>query len=377
MGNSAARPQRSKQTGYIILLIMLVLVAGGATFFSGAYTSSNDASARESTRSLLALDTAATAVKIYSMTDEDRPGSLPCPDFSGDGITDINCLNSSEPVHVERLPWRTLDIGSDAAGLWYVMDRDFRDNTAAQPINAELEGSLIIESGAGVDATGFAALIIDPGDPLVGQNNRGRDSETVGDYLDLEENTDNDNRFVDCPSREDCNDRIIGVSTTELFRLVQRRLLADLKQPVEDFIDDAISTHGNLPYAAKLNSLECEADLHRGHLPQSQGECAPNEFVDPNDFPSWVTDNDWLELVIYHVDDACTEAPCSAGDLEVDGEAGLALVLAIAGGALPGQDRNAPELNIEDYLESGLVDGVYLNQPKSTSNNDLYWGTGP
>jgi hypothetical protein len=89
-----------------------------------------------------ALAQAKDALIGRAAADDNRPGSLPCPDFdngtinplntSNDGTADL--LNGIEcPSYIGRLPWRTLGLPDlrDGSGerLWYALSRAFRDDT--------------------------------------------------------------------------------------------------------------------------------------------------------------------------------------------------------------------------------------------------------
>ena len=358
-----------RQRGYGLLLGVLVLAVGAAAFLFGTRTPGPDPATRARQQAAVELRHAVTALRIYSLADADRPGSLPCPDFTGDGTTDINCLSSAGNVYLERLPWKTLDLSRGAARLWYAMDSDFRDNDTAEPVNVHIEGSLTLD-----DVPGHAAFILDPGEPLAGQTGRRTAGETIEDYFDVPENTDGDADFLDCKELADCNDRIVVITVDELFELVQRRVMEAIHAPVQQFLQDYLDVHGRLPFAAEFGSDDCAADNHRGHLPVDQGTCASADYLDPGTLPPWVQANAWLDAVVYHVDSSCTSAPCAPGDLQIDDQGGLTVVLALAGSPLAGQSRTGAGLDADDYLESGTAGGAYLNRPLSDNHNDLFRG---
>ncbi|MDX1609647.1 MAG: hypothetical protein R3225_05945, partial [Halofilum sp. (in: g-proteobacteria)] len=138
-----------RQQGFTLLLVMLVLLVGGTSVYLSARSPAQARIAQSLQQSAIGLKEAATALAVYSISDQDRPGSMPCPDFDADGTADVDCLSTSNAVYVRRLPWKTVDIGREAGKLWYVMDSDFRDDPGAQPINVVVEGSLTLDGTAG------------------------------------------------------------------------------------------------------------------------------------------------------------------------------------------------------------------------------------
>lgn len=343
-----------RQRGFTLLLTLLVLMVGAVAVFLAGRDPAEARVARTLQTSAVDLQHARTALAVYSIANPDRPGSVPCPDFDRNGTADeVYCSSGGDPVYLRRLPWRTIDVASDAELLWYAMDSDFRNDPSAVPINVALDGSLSID-GVG----GFAAVIIDPGDPLEGQ--AGRPSDDVTDYLDVPENTDGDTDFVDCSSEPDCNDRIVGLSVDALFYSVQHRALAAIWRALVEFE----SMNGHLPYAAPFDSgIVCESGALRGRVPMHDGDCGSGQslstslFSVPTVDAAWIVENDWLDHVVYAVDGDCTAAGggCTAPTLTLESEAGLAVVLAAAGTEIAalGQDRgDIASLTVADFLES-------------------------
>src|SRR5688572_33057105 len=82
-----------------------------------------------------------------AVADNDRPGSLPCPDavtnvvgnVPNDGIADALAGNDC-PSYIGRLPWRTLGLpdlrDEHVERLWFALSPTFRDHVTAQPLNS-------------------------------------------------------------------------------------------------------------------------------------------------------------------------------------------------------------------------------------------------
>ena len=125
-----------RQHGAALLTFMLIFFLAATTW---VLAQRNVAGVRneldKSTASALAQ--AKDALIGRAATDNNRPGSLPCPDVDNDGVADSNFGNCID--YIGRLPWKTLDLPEllDGNGdrLWYALSAKLRDNPAAQPIN--------------------------------------------------------------------------------------------------------------------------------------------------------------------------------------------------------------------------------------------------
>lgn len=377
-----------RQRGYTLLLVLLVLLVGGTSVYLTARDPGTAASAREATERARMLKQARTAVIAYAFSGgaSNQPGALPCVDndVPGDGVANSFHCSSDNTVYHGHLPWKTIDTSREQGQLWYVIDGDFRDDTDAQPVNVALDGSLELN-----DETGYAALIIDPGDVLVGQD--GRPSDDVTDYLEGE-NADGDDVFIDCANIENCNDRIVGIRVDPLFEVVQRRVLVEVAERLREFYleDDRFF----FPFAAGFDGdLSCEDGLLVGRVATSGGDCEPpgpgspedntlkGDEGNPDDFAGveWILENDWLEHVVYRVDEECVKgaSECVGATLQLGDDSGLSVVLGAAGTELDGQIRTGVAPDITDFLESEEnTDGDedFDSLPLSRTHNDILRG---
>lgn len=382
-----SRPPPRRQRGFGLLVTLLVLVLGAATFFVSARGPARDGDSPDTDASL-SLAAARDAVLAYAQYggSNNKPGALPCPDTSdpadtaNSGRAGSHCQGSPDPVYIGRLPWRTIDFaqaaGSADALAWYAIDGDYQDDPDDPlELNAETPAELeVLAADGGPPGVPRVAVLVLPGDPLEGQT--GRPGTDVSDYLEGE-NADGDTVFRDCAGLDDCNDRVIGIPRDRLFAGVQRRVLARVAERLVDFHDD----QGHLPYAAAFTGgASCDDGVKLGRLALDEGDCGTGESLLPSDFSGddeWIVDNAWDELTVYHVADACTEAvsDCPAGDLVLDDDAGLGVVLAGAGSAHAGQDR--PGDAAGDYLDSAENrdgDATYVDGPLTASDNDVLRG---
>jgi type II secretory pathway pseudopilin PulG len=263
---------RRSQNGVSLLLLVFIVLCLSATLFINSW-SSNTARLALDARTEEALAVAKEALVGRAATDNNRPGSLPCPDTNGDGVAEL-FVGSDCPAYIGRLPYKTLKIGElrDASGelLWYALSPSLRDHPSAS-INSNTPATLNLDALSNV-----AAIIIAPGPPLSGQN--GRPSNQTSDYLDGS-NADGDANFASGPFTSAFNDRIIAITQAELFRVVNKRVLGEIR--------GALTTNGVLQYYK----------FHANTFPPAGTPL--NTLTFDTGTMSWLTDNSWFALVTY------------------------------------------------------------------------------
>lgn len=359
----------SDQQGFALLVTLLVLVIGAATLYVSARNPAEGQRAVEAHTNARALSRARAVLLARAGADDNRPGSLSCPDLDGNGSAGSG-LPPSCGDRLGRFPHQTYGVNPlrDAARerVWYAIADGLLD-----------QGTVTVNPGTVVPFEvdgrgGYAAAVMTPGDVLEGQDRSEANSNNAGQHLEKPNDAGIDNAdgppFVDCAGREGCNDGIRGVTTAELFEVPQRRVLAAVARMLQQFYND----HGYLPYAAAFGSDECEGEATGkrtvGQLPfTDEGDCGGAVFDREEDDPTdgWLNANDWFDYVVYRVDSGCAGAgaTCGTGDLALGQNTGLQAVIAVAGRALdapahdPGQpqDRTTGPGNtptIEDYLDS-------------------------
>ena len=222
-----------KQRGVALwMLLVAVIMAGGFAFYKTTNIQFNRTG--HDAKLMLALAKAKEALIAYAVTDNDRPGSLPCPDlatdnagfsnFPGDGKTDMFTVNQC-PTYVGWLPWVTLDLPelTDDTGtrLWFVLAPALRNHDSAQPINSDTLTGLQVDGNNDI-----AALVIAPRAPLSGQN---RPSNNPADYLDGENGNGNDHKYISGPQSAAFNDIVLTITRQELMAAVEKRVANELK----------------------------------------------------------------------------------------------------------------------------------------------------
>jgi len=261
---------RSRQRGVVALVLVAVLLLGGAAF---AFSSFNLTTVRvdrdRSTNEALAR--AKDALIAYAAADTARPGELPCPDVNDDGklVIGQDIIGSACASLIGRLPWVTLglpDLRDDAGErLWYTLSNDFHANGPV-PLNSDTAyraANVSLTMTGTAPATNLVAIVFSPGAVLTRTDGR---VQTRGcgaacdprDFLDIasgEDNADANRTFVSAPRSETFNDRLMPVFSDDLMRLVEQRAARELAQHLRNHYDawmntlDVTGTKGFYPYA--------------------------------------------------------------------------------------------------------------------------------
>ena len=279
----------ASEQGAALLVLMLLAFLAAANWLiqqRGGESAANARGAVDRTTST-ALAQAKEALLGRAASDDNRPGSLPCPDTDNDGDSEmfagVNC-----PAYVGRLPWRTLHVPEVLDGngerLWYALSTNLRDHPSAQPINAQLVAQLSLDGRPNV-----AAIIFSAGASLAGQN--GRPSNAVADYLDGT-NADGDNAYASGPASPTFNDAALAITQDDLFRAVRRRVLAELRgAPTSSGLRRYRAEQGAFPWADSGGDGFADSGEASGGLPYRELTMTPAQ--------AWLNDNAWLPLIDY------------------------------------------------------------------------------
>lgn len=241
----------SRQRGAVLLLLFSVLFLASLYFM---VERGNEQRFRQQSNEQIteeALARAKAALLGRAVNDDNRPGSLPCPDTDGDGIAEMLSGNDC-PSYVGWLPWYSLKLPelTDKAGerLWYILDENFRDDDSAlinpdTPVDLELDGESAV------------ALLFAPG---IIQDSQSRPSSALADYIHpLAENLDGDAVYTrwggsDGGPRRPGN-RFLTLSREEVLLAAQRRALGEVAQALETYASTAIASgdiRGSYPWLA-------------------------------------------------------------------------------------------------------------------------------
>lgn len=290
-------PHNQKGLALIMLVFILAFVAIG--YAINTLDSSGIQNARDK-KTAVALAEAKTALIGWSVSG--LPGQLPCPEdtaFIGtedEGTASEDC--TSVLPAVGRLPWRTLGLPDlrDGNGeqLWYVISPGFRDT----PINSTNIGQLNVN---GV-SNRAVALIISSGTILAGQNRpvpAAGSPPLVLNYLDLT-NNNGDNDFSSLGPVDTFNDMLIVVTKTELFQVVERRILREVRGDDTQGLVAFYKKNLEYPLADVDDDGVADADEYIGRLSYEGVDIDDaNDLFFTSEIKDILVSNDWVSLINY------------------------------------------------------------------------------
>ena len=271
-------PARGRQRGVAILVLVALLLLGGFMFALGTVKLTAVGVERErSSNDVLAQ--AKSALIDAAVSDNSRPGQLPCPDVNDDGEAtspaDFNAATGACVSQIGRLPWKTLglpDLRDDSGErLWYAVSADFRADNApvpAVPLNSNTAfraGNLSLTLTGFTPGSNLAAIVIAPGAVLKRSDGHSQvracgTACSAIDFLDLaagEDNADANRIFVSAQRSDTFNDRLLPVYSDDIMRLVERRAAREFAKRLREHYDAWDTTgvvggvnKGFYPYAA-------------------------------------------------------------------------------------------------------------------------------
>ncbi|MDD2884619.1 MAG: hypothetical protein PHT48_06190 [Dechloromonas sp.] len=260
---------RSCQSGGSLLPALLLLSLLSLAY--GNYRHVLAGGLNAETQAAHRLQQAAEALLARAANDDNRPGSLPCPDLltnnsamgnlPGDGKADLLTRNQC-PTPLGLLPWATLalPIPHDPQGntLWYMLAPGLTDDDSSQPLHGNTTTRLQFDADPEV-----AALLIAPGPPQSGQR---RPTFDPAHYLEGQlSSTSNIHHYQ---QQTGSNDRILAISRQRLQHAVGQRVTQQVRR--------CLQAHGHnrgaYPWPAALGDATARGESHRlfGRLPLTQ-----------------------------------------------------------------------------------------------------------
>lgn len=382
-------PQRSQQHGAALMVMVVIIVLGAATFLLSSLTTTALKNSRQEATSA-ALAQAKDALIGRAASDDNMPGSLPCPDTDDDGSAELLSGNNC-PSYVGRLPWRTLKLPDlrDGSGerLWYALSTGFRDDASARPLNSNTKGTLLVYNADGVSLqtqAGYSAVavIFSPGSPLGSQTrNTATEQSNAANYLDIANSQNNSSAsgpFIAGAKSESFNDQLLFITTMNLIPLVEQRVAGEVKQALTKYY----SVNGYYPWADNIawgsdNYRANDGEL-RGWLPNdaSAGGAPDWGAAKP---PQWFFDNQWYAVIYYSVAKKYTQNPDS-NTLSVDGANGVRTLFFMPGTPVDPQQRISTSNfgTLSNYLEDSENkdnnNNLYVTPTSQAADRDrLYW----
>jgi hypothetical protein len=261
---------RARQGGVALLaLLILIAVVGSMVIVSVANSAGKER--ERHAQSLRAMGTIRDALIARAAADLNRPGSLPCPDYDGDGTADGSLCTSP---YIGWVPWKTLDLPDlrDAAGerFWYALSAEFRDHSTLGALNSDTVASLIANGSA---SPKYIAVILAPNAPLPGQNRDPSNTDALAvrtQYLDGE-NADGDTEYATGVASDTFNDEVLLITHEMLMPVVEQRVARQARKCLENFSLQA-GAGGRFPFAAPLTDVTNFADAdstYYGRVPKT------------------------------------------------------------------------------------------------------------
>ena len=356
-----------------------------------------------------------------AVADQNRPGSLPCPDIDNDGVLTLNVDYFSGGVCaslIGRLPWRTLglpDLRDDAGErLWYALSDLFSDNLATGPINSDSRGNRTVhrDSTAAMLTSTAVAVIFAPGSIVGGQVRNpaisaacaappGTIATTLcaANYLETTGGANNATvagPYIAAERSATFNDQLLVITTAELMPPVEQRVARELLTILQNYKKNtacACATPAPPPGPPPPGCYYPWADLSNGYSdsdPYNAGEGRnrgriPALGAGPYNWgtnpcgtalptmPAWFVNNDW-RLVVYYTagrnflgPGACTT--CVDSTLTVNGVAGKEVVILMPGPLLGTPPRAPVPTNDLTYWSYYFDDPDWENRD---NGNDLF-----
>lgn len=289
----------AKQNG-AALIIFTVILSLFVLIFSFKTLNGKELESIKNDMTAKALFEAKNALLGWSVI-QNRPGLLPCPeDPANIGTPNEGNALASCNFAIGRLPWKTLELGDlrDGNGdhLWYALSSGFGNNSVL--INSATLGQLSV-NGAPNSAV---AIIFSPGPPLNGQVRTIPTSvlpPVVSDYLDLS-NNDGDVNFTNIGA---VNDKLISISHADLFNLVAKRILREVRGDNSQGLNSFYNANSNFPYADVTS--DGTADVGElGVVPIGRPSYAGTSNTDPDNVfinSATLINNSWMPLINYQV----------------------------------------------------------------------------
>jgi len=279
-----------KQTGAVLLALMLVLIVG-SSYFLVTKLNTNLSLTRQSEETGLALNAAKNALIGYAISYPDKvnadfgPGYLLCPDKDNDGDAEGSCVLGGTNNTIGRFPYETLELEDlrDSSGqrFWYALSQNFRNNPGKLvPLNSESPASADLSVNGVGD---IVAVIIAPGAPVNGQN---RDPSVTNITSEISHYLEGDNNNLDTAFvttlggaiRKDgeydtsgnyiFNDRLVVITRQELMQAVEKRVLGEVKQTLSKYQTDYNAFAWLSSFSdPSTSSFRAGASTWQGHLP--------------------------------------------------------------------------------------------------------------
>ena len=404
----------SDQSGLAVLITLLLVLGVGIGLVTSGVTRTVPLQARAENRAASAMAEAKQALIGRAVADEDRPGSLPCPDavtnvagnVPNDGIADVIVgVTGHCPSYIGRLPWRTLGLPDlrDEHGerLWYALSPKYRDHALAQPINSDTPAVVLpapnqlfndrlvyANSPAETLVPQAIAVIFAPGGSVTSQLRDASPAlcpatgttipanQCVSNYLESAGGVSNASAtgpYIAAAKTASFNDRLTVLTASELMPAVELRVAAELRTVLIEYRLE--SKCKCFPWAGNALGVS-QPGMHRGRVPSELA--LPEDWGDTKVpvLPAWFKANRWGDVIYYTAAQTALEQPpkgpactsCTSPTLIVDGNGGYTSLFFTTGPA------SALRTTWADYLDDpanqDAKDDVYITPTASAMARD-------
>jgi len=330
---------QSKSSGAAIIIFITLVLLAFTTLLVSQVSVNQKKSSRMQNNSKV-LDSAHEAVLGFALA-QPVPGTLPCPDTTGDGFenTTVNgCVSQ-----LGLFPYFTLGLNaltdSSGADLWYAVTTNYTRNAPGQRNSS---------SPSSVTLNGLAVshIIIAPGPAIDGQN---RTPLTISDFLEGT-NADGNLGTYDSVISTTRNDLVLGSPINSFWSLMERRVLAEALRLTTNYrtICNQYPWAANFggPYTSIINQQAGSLPLISA-LPFDWGTpCGPGIAPTPT---IWLTTH-WSDQLFYQM---CTNVEGACLTVLGSSSSPSAAIILAPGSRLSGQTR--PTAVVSDYFEGENV----------------------
>ncbi len=295
MRSSYSLTSAHTQRGAALLLFVIFLVMAATYTLLKKVNKTPDATSRDR-YTMQQLNTARAALLGYALHGLDpvnntiKPGRLPCPDYSLDGVSDPCQININGNVQPGRLPWRSLGLArlrdADNEPLWYVPAIEFN---GSQVINSDSNNT-----GLRIDGKPepLIALVLAPGAPLDNQSRPSGIAAQIDPARYFEDlNALGDAAYVTRPatSTTPFNDRLLAIRLDRFMPKLEWRVLKELA---------GLLGSGPFPNPASVGKTTCDNTNPQGLVPINLDPLLTCDIPALPTFPTWFRD-DWQPLIWY------------------------------------------------------------------------------
>jgi hypothetical protein len=236
---------RPSERGQALILILLLLGVGTSLLIYNAVSGVSLTAASNNTTAF-ALAQAKAALIGYAASDNNLPGSLPCPDTDNDGSAQLFSGSAcpgyvaGSNVYIGRLPWRTLGLPDlrDSSGerLWYAVSTNFARNPTCMPncpLTSDTLGQLTVTGLA--PASNAVAIIFAPGAALGSQLRNGANQNNAANYLEDENASGDNSTFTTAAASSTFNDRLLALTNLDFMPAVERRVAREMMSILQNY----------------------------------------------------------------------------------------------------------------------------------------------